>query len=120
MENTMEAIMEKKDKNNGMLVWYEITVDVIPDDGTNKFYVEVNEWSQYEEFGNLRLGINPKIGNYDNGKEYKEIALKTNDIMHIVVADTIMNKEEALRLEENLVQGFRSYCKEHGWNKRKV
>ena len=99
------------------MIWYEITVDVVPDGGINKFYVEVNEWTQYEEFGNIRLGINPKIGRFDNSKEYRDVAMKHDgDILHVVVTDTVTNKAEALRLEESLVKGFRS-C-EFGWNKR--
>ena len=59
--------MDEKDK----LIWYEIAIDVIPslkEDGTkyNKFYVEVNEYTQYSDgLGNMRYSINPRIGKYN-------------------------------------------------------
>lgn len=109
--------MEEKDK----LIWYEISVDVIPIIGTkqNKFYVEVNEYSQYsDDFGNMRYSINPRIGEYNNNDYWKAIQGR-DDIKCIIIADTIMTLDEALKLEEYLVSGFRSCNEEFGYNKRK-
>lgn len=109
--------MDKKDE----LIWYEITVCVVPNKDTaiNQFYVEVNEFKQYtDKLNQIRFGINPRIGKYDNCDEFWEKTRSRNDIKTIIVADTIIDYEEALKLEENLVSGLRSCNEKFGFNKR--
>jgi len=109
--------MEYKDN----IQWYEIAVDIVPDINNkrhNRFYVSVSLWTEWEEFGNKRYSYDPFVGNYVNRQEFFKITNERNDIQHIIIADTILDLDIALELEENLVKGFRSCEEEHGFNKK--
>lgn len=101
------------------MIWYEITVTIVPQEGCNKFYIGVNKWEQYEERGNVRIEMTPDMGKYDNFNEYCDATSKVSGVRHLTIADTITSLEEALELEEILVQGFRSSEENNGFNKRR-
>ena len=106
--------------NQEKLTWYEITVDVIPDINDkrhNFFYVSVSQWSEWEEFGNMRYNYNPFVGNYCNRRNFLD-HVQDRHADHIIIADTIMDLDTALKLEEYLVKGFRSDDEAHGFNQK--
>ena len=114
--------MEKQEK----MIWYEVTLGVLPGVTSfeNKviryprFYVNVTQWEQYEEYGKIRLSINPHIGKYDNFEEFDKRVQGRDDIQSIVIADTIIEKQMALDLEEQLVKCLKTCEMEHGFNKK--
>ena len=106
-------------ENREKLKWYEIELDVIPEGKRNLFYVTVNEYEEYYEGDHRRFSITPHIGNYDNCNEYWKAVSFRYDIERIIIADTIMTKEEALKLEKNLVLGLRSCNEEYGFYKER-
>lgn len=106
-------------EENEKMIWYEVAVDVVPDKKNirhNLFYVSVSRWEEWEENGNARFNYNPFEGKYVNRRDYFEKTKGRDDINHIIVADTIIDKTMALELEEYLVKGFRSCEGEHGFN----
>lgn len=114
--------MDNKDK----LTWYEVIVDIIPTTSTHedklirtpKFYVRVMQFEEYKENGHVRMGVDPEIGKYSNSAEYSIAVEGRDDIESIIIADTIMDADVAWKLEENLVNGFRSSDAEYGYNRK--
>ena len=113
-------------KDNEKLTWYEIIVDIIPTTTvyenklirTPKFYVRVMQFEEYKENGHVRMAVDPEIGKYENSVEYNNAVYSRDDIKSVVIADTIMDADVAWKLEENLVNGFRSSDEEYGFNKK--
>lgn len=113
-------------KDNEKLTWYEIIVDIIPTTAvyenklirTPKFYVRVMQFEEYKENGHVRMGVDPEIGKYSNSVEYSIAVEGRDDIESIIIADTIMDADVAWKLEENLVNGFRSSDAEYGYNRK--